>query len=451
MTDSARVEPEPSRTVLRLWWRRFKRWYWTRRRTILLVVLVWLFALVMLAPYVLITVPPGYVGVLWLRFAGGTVIGPGLDEGLHPILPWNRIYIYDARLKQHSETYDVVSKDGLSLQVEVTFRWRLLKTTIGGLHRDVGPTYLEVLLIPEVGSVARQVIARYDWQALASSQRLAIQQSMLDAATGCELLTGPIPPINLTSPPTGPIGGTAPGTSPFLGRLLPSADIPIIQSCPFSHPEIQYVGVTDILIRNVVLPPSLRVAIERKLEQSQVADEYDYRILREQKESERKYIEAWGIAEFQRMVQTGISETYLKWRGIEATLELARSPNAKVVVIGGNGGLPIILNTGDDLKGNPGSPPASPKLDLLPPALPPNQPSEAVPGPNVPRTAPLAPLSVVPPAVAPAPTTAPPPAPVSPSAPVSPPASPPGGGASIIDQLGTTLSNTFGWNSPPPR
>src|ERR1700710_2885025 len=138
MTDSARAEPEPPRSVVRHWWRRFRRWYWTRRRTILLVVLVWLFALVMLAPYVLITVPPGYVGVLWLRFAGGTVLGPGLDEGLHPILPWNRIYIYDARLKQHSETYDVVSMDGLSLQVEVTFRWRLLKTTVGGLHRDVG-------------------------------------------------------------------------------------------------------------------------------------------------------------------------------------------------------------------------------------------------------------------------------------------------------------------------
>ena len=365
MTDSARAEPEPPRTVFRSWWRRFRRWYWTRRRTILLVVLVWLFALVMLAPYVLITVPPGYVGVLWLRFAGGTVLGHGLDEGLHPILPWNRIYIYDARLKQHSETYDVVSKDGLSLQVEVTFRWRLLKTTIGGLHRDIGPNYLEVLLVPEVGSVARQVIARYDWQALASSQRLLVQQNMLNAATGCELMTGP-------APPTGPTGGST--VSPFLGRLLPSADSPTIQSCPFSHAEIQYVGITDILIRNVILPASLRVAIERKLEQSQVADEYDYRIQREWKETYRKAIEAVGIADFQRTVQSGISETYLKWRGIEATLELARSPNAKVVVIGGNGGLPIILNTGDDLKGNPGTPPAPPKLDLPPPTLPPNRP-----------------------------------------------------------------------------
>ena len=435
MTDSARAEPEPSRSVFRLWWRRFRRWYWARRRTILLVVLVWLFALVMLAPYVLITVPPGYVGVLWLRFAGGTVIGPGLDEGLHPILPWNRIYIYDARLKQHSETYDVVSKDGLSLQVEVTFRWRLLKTTVGGLHRDVGPNYLEVLLIPEVGSVARQVIARYDWQALASSQRLAIQQNMLDAATGCELMTGPSPPLG-TIPPT--------GTSPFLGRLLPSADVPIIQSCPSSHPEIQYVGVTDILIRNVILPPSLRIAIERKLEQSQVAEEYDYRILRERKESERKYIEALGIAAFQQTVQSGISETYLKWRGIEATLELARSPNAKVVVIGGNGGLPIILNTGDDLKGSPAAPVTPPKLDL-PPALPPNQPGDANPGPNLPPTSPPAPLTVVPPTPGPGATPTPTPTPAR------PPASPLGGGANIIEQLGTTLSNTFGWSSPPPR
>jgi prohibitin 2 len=444
MTDFARAEPEPPRSVLRLWWRRFRRWYWTRRRTILLVVLVWLFALVMLAPYVLITVPPGYVGVLWLRFGGGTVVGSGLDEGLHPILPWNRIYIYDARLKQHSETYDVVSKDGLSLQVEVTFRWRLLKTTVGGLHRDIGPNYLEILLIPEVGSVARQVIARYEWTALASSQRLAIQQSMLDAATGCELLTGPSPPPPGTTPPSGPIGGTAAGTSPFLGRLLPSTDVPIIQSCSSSLPEIQYVGITDILIRNVILPPSLRVAIERKLEQKQVAEEYQYRLERETLESQRKAIEAGGIADFQRKVQSGISETYLKWRGIEATLELARSPNAKVVVIGGNGGLPIILNTGDDLKGNPATPPAPPRLDL-PPTLSPNRPADPDPGPNLPPTSPPAPLSVVPPTVAPAPTPTPAPTPAA------PPASPLGGGASIIEQLGTTLSNTFGWNSPPPR
>ncbi|WP_375413901.1 prohibitin family protein [uncultured Bradyrhizobium sp.] len=433
MTDTARAEPEQPKAAFHRWWRRFKRWYWERRRTILLVVLVGLFALVMLAPYVLITVPSGHLGVLWLRFFGGTVVGEGLDEGLHPIFPWDRIYIYDARLKQHSETYDVVSRDGLSLQVEVTFRWRLLKSHIGGLHRDIGPNYLEVLLIPEVGSVAREVIARYDWQALASSQRLLIQQGMLSTATGCEL-GGTSPTGVAPGPPTDR------ASNPFLTRLFTAPGLAAAPACPVRQPELQYVGITDILIRSVILPASLRLAIERKLEQSQVSLEYDFRILREVKESERKAIEAQGIAAFQRTVQSGISETYLKWRGIEATLELARSPNSKVVVIGGNNGLPIILNTGDEVRGGPAAAPSAPKADLPPPALPPNQPGEPPPGPNVSPTSPPPPLSTAPPDVpAPAPTPA-------------PPRTSPLGGANLIEQLGTTLSNTFGWNSaPPPR
>ena len=66
------------------------------------------------------------------------------------------------------------------------------------------------------------------------------------------------------------------------------------------------------------------------------------------KEAERKKIEAAGIAEFQTIVTTGISEQLLKWKGIEATMEIAKSPNAKVVIIGGENGLPIILNVSKD-------------------------------------------------------------------------------------------------------
>jgi hypothetical protein len=73
--------------------------------------------------------------------------------------------------------------------------------------------------------------------------------------------------------------------------------------------------------------------------------EYKFRVEREAEESKRKQIEADGIAAFQKTVSQGISESYLRWRGIEATLLLAQSPNAKVVVIGsGKDGLPIILN-----------------------------------------------------------------------------------------------------------
>jgi hypothetical protein len=89
-------------------------------------------------------------------------------------------------------------------------------------------------------------------------------------------------------------------------------------------------------------------AINRKVEQYYLVQEYAFRVERERKESERKKIEAEGISEFQRIVSQGISDSYVRWRGIEATLQLAQSTNAKVVIIGsGRDGLPIILGNVD--------------------------------------------------------------------------------------------------------
>src|SRR5262249_56587558 len=78
------------------------------------------------------------------------------------------------------------------------------------------------------------------------------------------------------------------------------------------------------------------------------AEEYKFRVEREKRESERKKIEAEGIREFQQTVAQGISVSYLRWRGGEATLQLAQSNNSKVVIIGGNkDGLPLILGNLD--------------------------------------------------------------------------------------------------------
>ncbi len=101
--------------------------------------------------------------------------------------------------------------------------------------------------------------------------------------------------------------------------------------------------MSDVLVRDIVLPPRIVAAIQSKVEQEQLVKEMRFRVEREQFESERKVVEAKGIKQFQEIVQAGISEPYLKWRGIEATVMLATSPNAKTVVIGGHGGLPLIL------------------------------------------------------------------------------------------------------------
>jgi regulator of protease activity HflC (stomatin/prohibitin superfamily) len=117
------------------------------------------------------------------------------------------------------------------------------------------------------------------------------------------------------------------------------------------------VELVDIQITEVRLPDRVRQAIEKKEEQEQLQLEYRFRIEREKLESQRKRIEAIGIRDFQLAVQAGISDNYLRWRGIEATLQLATSPNSKTVIIGGGRtGMPLILNTDDTRSSAPPAP-----------------------------------------------------------------------------------------------
>jgi prohibitin 1 len=108
--------------------------------------------------------------------------------------------------------------------------------------------------------------------------------------------------------------------------------------------EAKYLRLDAILIRDVTLPTTLRTAIEQKLKQEQESLEYEFKIDKARKEAERKEIEANGIAKFQKIVNRTITPQLLKWKGVEATQEIAKSQNAKVIVIGnGDGDLPIIL------------------------------------------------------------------------------------------------------------
>lgn len=260
-----------------------------------------------LAPQIFINIPAGHVGVLWLRFFGGTVTSSHLDEGMHVIFPWDEVFIYDARLQNRARIYDTISSNGLSMQVEIAIRYRINRDTVGLLHQMVGPDYDEVLVYPEIGSHARELISRYTPEQLYSETRAFIQAQILD-----RMVTQ--------------LGASLSNQS-VRGRL---------------------VDVEDVLIRSVNLPPRIKAAIERKAEQYQATLEYDFRIEREKKERERKKIEAEGIRDFQDTVARTITPEYLRLRGIEATISLATSQNSKVIVIGGKDGLPLILNTGDD-------------------------------------------------------------------------------------------------------
>jgi regulator of protease activity HflC (stomatin/prohibitin superfamily) len=321
-------------------WRRFKAWARRRREQLWLAALIVAAIIIFLAPDIFITIGAGQAGVLWKRFGGGTqTVAPGerpfigriaadrtgeptvlrervpsprpsnvypYSEGMQVVWPWDRMTIYDIRLQQVSHVFDVLTSDGLDVKAEITVRFKPIEGDLGKLHRDIGPNYVNVLIIPTVGAYAREEIARHESSALYSPERLAIQEA-IRAKTKQALISRYYPEKNRES----------------------------------------YVIVEDVLIRGIELPPAVRAAIDEKVAQKHLAESYRYRLDRETQEAERKAIEAGGIRRFQEAVNGNISDGYLKWKAIEAMLELAKSQNAKVVVIGGKDGVPVIIGGAD--------------------------------------------------------------------------------------------------------
>jgi regulator of protease activity HflC (stomatin/prohibitin superfamily) len=274
---------------------------------------------VVLAPHVLVTVPSGYVGVLWKRFAGGTVLDPRQlrDEGLRFILPWNKLFLYDLRLQSATETYNAISRDGISLTASINIRYRLKRESIPQLHQSIGSDYVNALVVPEIGNRMREVIAEYTAEDVYSTKRAEIQDKIRRRA---EAMLGE--------------------------KMMERAESE--DYAPYRIPLYAMLNLIDTLILGIELPSAVVTAINRKIEQYYISEEYKFRVAREIRESERKKIEAEGVSEFQRIVSQGISDSYLRWRGIEATLQLAQSNNSKVVIVGsGKDGLPIILGNVD--------------------------------------------------------------------------------------------------------
>jgi prohibitin 1 len=313
--------------MLRRGWRWFWRYLAHHGPEIAVVIMIFVFVVVYFADDIFYNVPPGSVGVLWKRFGGGTVLDRYLGEGLNVIWPWDKIYIYDVRLQQLEQDFDVLSADGLKMTVNIAYRFQAIPNTVPALHQYIGPNYVAILITPDIGARARDVFSRNTPEEIFSDRRIQIQQEILRDVQ-----------LHLRETFT-----------PMAGR------------------QIDFVKLEDVLIRGIGLPPAVEAAINRKEEQKQLNLEYDYRLLREAKETERKRIEAQGIREFQDIISSGITDSYLRWRGIEATLELARSNNSKIVVIGGGkGGLPIILGNMDGPKDSPDQQNSQSSLDENP-------------------------------------------------------------------------------------
>jgi regulator of protease activity HflC (stomatin/prohibitin superfamily) len=243
--------------------------------------------------WIVISVSPGELGVLWRRLGGGTVVHSVYPEGLHLILPINRMYIYNIRKQRFSDSIDVLTVDGLTVHVEYSVRYFPNPDVLPLLHQKVGPDYLNVVVRPEVRSVIRTVFGQHKPEEIYTTQK-AIQE-----------------------------------------RVSMLAKVRM---------EARFVSLDDVPIERISLPKSIADAIETKLSQQQLSEEYTYRITVAGKEAERKIVEAQGQKRYNDTVNTSLTPSLLEWQGIMATEALAKSANAKVVVIGGSkSGLPLIL------------------------------------------------------------------------------------------------------------
>jgi regulator of protease activity HflC (stomatin/prohibitin superfamily) len=280
----------------------FKRWSlaWfnnvimTRKRGLLISVLIFILVFLFFAERIVIFVNAGESAVHFKRFQGGTQLDRTYGEGLHIILPWDQMQVYNVRIQHEQKQFEVLSANGLKIKVDASIRYRPILENLPYLHQNVGPDYADRIVFPEVEAVVRQIFGQYLPEDIYSSQKFIIQNT--------------------------------------------------VQNAIFEVSE-RFVDLDELLITRITLPDMIVTAIEEKLEKEQVAQGYKFRLDSERLEAERKRIEAEGIRDFQTIVSSGLTENYLRFKGIEATLKLSESNNSKIVVIGGGkDGLPIILD-----------------------------------------------------------------------------------------------------------
>jgi prohibitin 1 len=239
----------------------------------------------------LTVIPAGHVGV---KDFFGSVSPSVLTPGVHLVFPFTRVVKMSIKTQEVKETAEVPSKEGLTMDLEGSLLFRLDPARAPDIYKRIGPNYQEIAVEPQIRSAIREVTATYEAKALYSAERDKIASETLQ----------------------------------FFAKM--SKDRGIIAEA--------------VLLRKIGLPAVVANAIQEKLKREQEAEQMKFVLQKEQQEAERKRIEAQGVADFQRIVASGISQQLLEWKGIEATEKLALSANTKIVVIGNSkSGLPIIL------------------------------------------------------------------------------------------------------------
>lgn len=215
-------------------------------------------------------------------------------------------HVHNEGAKLGDDSINVLSSNGMEMKLDVTVTYRLMPGAAPWVYRNLGENYEDQLIRPGIGTAIREAVSKFTDEEVYGAKREMLAETMqtkLDSA----------------------IQKTIKGDY---------ADTPT-----------KVFSISNVLVRNIVLPPAVTEGINRKLVMKQESERMEFQIERDRKEAERKVIEAKGIQDSQEIIAKGITPDYLTWKSIEATEMLARSPNAKIIIIGNSkNGLPIMLD-----------------------------------------------------------------------------------------------------------
>ena len=273
--------------------RRFRGWIENKLPYLLVIMLIFLLVIIYLWPRIFIIIPPGNAGVLYRPFGGGTETVRIYPERLHIINPFNTMYIYEVRERTIRYEFVALSKRGLPIDLAIAIRFLPIYEMLGLLHKDIGPDYVNRIVLPQVESVIRKKVGQRTAEEIYTNESGAL--------------------VNIVNLAIEEVGR-------------------------------DYVQIDDIIIRTVELPKAIKNAIDDKLVQEQLEKSYVHRIRTARSEAIRKRIEARGIRDYQSIISQTLNDQLIRWQGVKATESIAESENAKIVVIGaGEEGLPVIL------------------------------------------------------------------------------------------------------------
>ena len=252
----------------------------------------------------LVQIGAGEVGV---QILFGKVQNTVLTSGLHVVNPLVNVQkmdiktqnytmsaVRDEGAKEGDDAIRVLSSDGLEVVIDITVLYRVLADDAPNILRETGIDYTDKIVRPLARTKIRDNAVYYDAVSLYSNKRDEFQNRIFQSIAG----------------------------------------------------EFQKRGLMleQLLVRNISLPQAVKTSIEQKMTAEQDAQKMQYVLQKEQQEAQRKRVEAQGIVDYQRIISESLTDRQLQYESIKAQLEIARSANAKVIIMG-KGSTPVMLDT----------------------------------------------------------------------------------------------------------